>query len=141
MRDYTCLSALEMAELVRLREVSPVDLVEEHLARIEKLNPRLNAFVQVDGERARRDARAAEWAVKNGAGLGPLNGVPLGIKSSIDVAGLRCEAGSKLRNGYVALQDAPLVARLRAAGAIVLGVTNTPDAAVSLTASGILLSS
>jgi Asp-tRNA(Asn)/Glu-tRNA(Gln) amidotransferase A subunit family amidase len=127
MGDVTRLSALAMAELVRRREVSPVELVDAHLARIEQLNPKLNAFVHVDVERARRDARAAEWAVKHGAGLGRLNGVPISVKSSIDVAGLRCEAGTKLRSGYIAPGDAPLVARLRAAGAIVLGVTNTPE--------------
>ncbi len=76
-------------------------------------------------------ARAAEKAVLRGDGLGhdlgPLHGVPLSIKSAIDVAGHRCEAGSRLRAGYVAAEDAPLVARLRAAGAVILGVTNTPE--------------
>jgi Asp-tRNA(Asn)/Glu-tRNA(Gln) amidotransferase A subunit family amidase len=127
MGDLTRLSALAMADVVRRREASPVDLVEAHLKQIEKLNPKLNAFVHVDTERVLRDARAAEWAVKQGAGQGPLNGVPISIKSSIDVAGLRCEAGSKLRAGYIPREDAPLVTRLRAAGAIVLGVTNTPE--------------
>jgi Asp-tRNA(Asn)/Glu-tRNA(Gln) amidotransferase A subunit family amidase len=116
-----------MAELVRCQEISPVELVEAHLHRIEQLNPKLNAFVQVDAERARREARAAEWAVKHNAGLGPLNGVPVSIKGSIDVAGLRCEAGTRLRAGHLACKDAPLVSRLRAAGAIVLGVTNSPE--------------
>jgi len=127
MGDVTRLSALAMAELVRRREISPIALIEAHLARIEKLNPKLNAFVQVDQERARRDARAAEWAVQQGAGLGALNGVPISIKSSIDVAGFRCEAGTNLRKGYVPNRDATLVSRLRAAGAIVLGVTNCPE--------------
>jgi Asp-tRNA(Asn)/Glu-tRNA(Gln) amidotransferase A subunit family amidase len=125
--DLTSLSALAMADAVRAQQISPVELLEAHLARIEKLNPTLNAFVQVDAERARRDAKSAELAVRNTRSLGPLHGVPVSIKSSIDVAGLRCEAGTKLRAGYVAQQDAPLVARLRAAGAIVLGVTNTPE--------------
>lgn len=125
--DLTSLSALGMAAAVRSKEISPVELVEAHLARIEKLNPGLNAFVQLDAERARREAKSAERAVKNSPSLGPLHGVPISIKSSIDVAGLRCEAGTKLRAGYVAQQDAPLVARLRAAGAIILGVTNTPE--------------
>lgn len=125
--DLTSLSALGMAAAVRCKEISPVELVEAHLARIEKLNPALNAFVQLDAERARREAKSAELAVKNAPSLGPLHGVPISIKSSIDVAGLRCEAGTKLRAGYVAQQDAPLVARLRAAGAIILGVTNTPE--------------
>jgi Asp-tRNA(Asn)/Glu-tRNA(Gln) amidotransferase A subunit family amidase len=127
MSELTFLSAVSMAEQIRRKKLSPVEVVEAHLARIEQLNPKLNAFVQVDGERACRAAQVAESAVTRGEKLGPLHGVPISIKSSIDVAGLRCEAGTKLRAGYVASQDAPLVARLRAAGAIVLGVTNTPE--------------
>ena len=107
--------------------MSPVELVEAHLARIEKLNPKLNAFVQVDVEGARRQARATEDAVVRGEKLGPLHGVPVSIKSSIEIKGLRCEAGTKLRAGFVATQDAPLVSRLRKAGAIILGTTNTPE--------------
>ena len=91
------------------------------------MNPKLNAFVQVDAEGARRQAQAAEAAVRNGEKLGPLHGVPLSIKSSIEVAGLRWEAGSKLRRDLVATRDAPLVSRLRQAGAIILGVTNSPE--------------
>lgn len=116
-----------MAEQIRKQELSPVELVEAHLARIEKLNPKLNAFVQVDAEGARRQARAAEEAVTRHEKLGPLHGVPISIKSSIEVRGLRCEAGTKLRAGFVAAQDAPLVTRLRQAGAIILGTTNTPE--------------
>lgn len=127
MSELTFLSAVSMAEQVRHKKLSPVELVEAHLSRIELLNPKLNAFVQVDRELARRAAQLAESALMRGEELGPLHGVPISIKSSIDVAGLRCEAGTQLRAGYVASQDAPLVARLRAAGAIVLGVTNTPE--------------
>jgi len=83
--------------------------------------------VQVDAEGARGAARAAEDAALRGEELGPLHGVPISIKSSIEVAGLRCEAGSKLRAGFVASHDAPLVSRLRKAGAIILGNTNTPE--------------
>ena len=127
MREMNFLSAAAMAEQVRQKEISPVELTEAHLARIEQLNPKLNAFVQVDVEGARRQAHAAEAAVMSSKNLGPLHGVPLSIKSSIDVARMRCEAGTKLRAGHVATQDAPLVSRLRAAGAIILGVTNTPE--------------
>jgi Asp-tRNA(Asn)/Glu-tRNA(Gln) amidotransferase A subunit family amidase len=116
-----------MAEQIRKKQLSPIELVDAHLARIENLNPRLNAFVQVDAEGARSQARAAEDAVLRGEKLGPLHGVPLSIKSSIGVAGLRREAGSKLRAGLVASHDAPLVSRLRKAGAIILGNTNTPE--------------
>ena len=127
MSELTFLSAAAMAEQIRRRKISPVELVDAHLAKIEKLNPVLNAFVQVDAERAREAARRAESAVTSSAALGPLHGVPISIKSSISVDGLRCEAGTRLRAGFVARQDAPLVTRLKRAGAIVLGSTNTPE--------------
>lgn len=127
MHELNFLSAVSMADLIRKRKLSPVELVEAHLSRIEELNPRLKAFVHVDAESVRRQAKAAESAVANGDHLGPLHGVPLSIKSSLEVAELRCESGSKLRAGMVAAQDAPLVRRLREAGAIILGVTNTPE--------------
>ncbi len=127
MSALNVLSAVAMAEQIREKKLSPVELVEAHLARIEQLNPKLNAFVQVDADGARRQARAAETAATRGEKVGPLHGVPLSVKSSVEVAGLRCEAGTKLRAGYVASQDAPLVSRLRAAGAIILGVTNCPE--------------
>ena|SRR5438105_4000504 len=128
MPDLTFLSATSMAEQIRQKKLSPVELVEAHLAKIARLNPQLNAFVQVDADTALRQARVAEHSVTQGQSLGPLHGVPLSIKSSIDVGGgLRCEAGTKLRAGCVPSPDAPLVARLRKAGAIILGVTNTPE--------------
>src|SRR4029077_7051636 len=127
MPELTFLSAVSMAEQVRQKKLSPVELVEAHLTRIEELNPKLNAFVHLDVEGARRQARVAEVAVCNGEELGVLHGVPLSIKSSMQVKGLRWEAGTKLRAGIVAERDAPLVARLRQAGAIILGVTNAPE--------------
>jgi Asp-tRNA(Asn)/Glu-tRNA(Gln) amidotransferase A subunit family amidase len=116
-----------MAQQIRERKISPVELVAAHLAQIERLNPRLTAFVQVDADRARQSAEHAERAVIQGKPLGPLHGVPISIKSSIAVAGLRCESGTRLRAGFVADQDAPLVTRLKNVGAIVLGATNTPE--------------
>jgi len=127
MGELTYLSAVSMAEQIRRGELSPVELLEAHLARIDELNPRLNAFVQVDVEPARREARLADAAVRNREKLGPLHGVPLSIKSSLQVAGLPWESGTKLRAGTVAERDAPLVTRLRQAGAIILGVTNAPE--------------
>ena len=127
MSDLTFLSAVEMARQVREKKISPVELAEAHLAKIERLNPKLNAFVHVNAERVRRTARFAEEAVGAGKELGPLHGVPISVKSSLDVAGMRCEAGTRLRENYVAEHDAPLVARLRNAGAVILGVTNTPE--------------
>jgi amidase len=127
MSDLVFLSATLMAERIRKKKLSPVEMVDAHLRQIERLNPKLNAFVQVDAERARRAAQDAEIAVMHGKILGPLHGVPISIKSSLAVAGILCESGTRLRAGFVPAQDAPLVARLRAAGAIVLGVTNTPE--------------
>jgi Asp-tRNA(Asn)/Glu-tRNA(Gln) amidotransferase A subunit family amidase len=127
MNNLIFLPAVTLAQKIRNKNISPVELVEAHLAQIARLNPKLNAFVQVDAEAARRTARYAETAVMQGEKLGPLHGVPISIKSSISVAGIRCESGTRLRAGLVAAQDAPLVARLKSAGAIVLGVTNTPE--------------
>ena len=127
LAELTFLPAASMADRIREKQLSPVELVEAHLARIEKLNPRLNAFVEIDAEGARQVAQRAEAALRANEPLGPLHGVPISIKSSIDVKGLHCEAGTKLRAGFVASQDAPLVKRLREAGAVILGNTNTPE--------------
>jgi amidase len=127
MPGLNFLSAVSMAERISRKQLSPIELVECHLLRIQELNAKLNAFVQVDSEGARRQAQKADEAVRNGETLGSLHGVPISIKASIEVAGLRCESGSKLRQGLVASHDAPLVSRLRRAGAIILGVTNSPE--------------
>jgi Asp-tRNA(Asn)/Glu-tRNA(Gln) amidotransferase A subunit family amidase len=127
MDELTFLPAVSMAEQIRRKAISALELIEAHLAKIARLNPQLNAFTQVDDERAIAHARVAEGAVMRGETLCPLHGVPISIKSSIDVHGLPCEVGTRLRAGWVASADAPLVARLKSAGAIVLGVTNTPE--------------
>ena len=127
MSDLTRLSAAEMADRIRRKLISPVELIRAHFERIHDLNRRLNAFVALDEERANIQAQLAESAVMREEPLGALHGVPISIKSSIDVEGLCCEAGTLLRKGNIAAVDAPLVSRLRAAGAIVLGVTNTPE--------------
>ena len=105
MTDLTFLPAVFMAEQVRKKKISPAELIEAHLAQIEKLNPRLNAFAQVDAERARRAALDAESEVMHGETLGPLQGVPVSIKSALAVAGMRCESGTRLRAGFVPAQD------------------------------------
>ncbi|MGA3087627.1 MAG: amidase [Terriglobales bacterium] len=121
------LSAGELAAQIRRRAISPVEAARAHLDRIERLNPRLNAFVDCQPEAVLAQAREADNAIERGDELGPLHGVPVSIKSSIAVALHRWEAGSRLRAGHIARQDAPLVRRLRAAGAVILGVTNTPE--------------
>ena len=100
MNDLTFIPAVSMAEQIRKKKISPVELVDAHLAQIERLNPKLNAFVQVDAERARQSAKDAESSVMNHEPLRPLHGVPISIKSSMSVAGLRCEAGTRLRAGF-----------------------------------------
>jgi amidase len=127
MPGLNFLSAVSMAERISRKQLSSIELVQSHLSRIKELNTRLNAFVQVDADGAGRQAQHADEAVRNGEELGPLHGVPISIKGSIEVAGLRCESGSKLRQGLIATRDAPLVSRLRRAGAIILGVTNSPE--------------
>src|SRR6266581_4252399 len=117
----------EITQEIRSKNVSPVEIVELHLKRIEELQPKLNAFVHLDGEGARQQARTAGNLVLRGAQLGSLHGVPLSIKSCLDVAGWPCPAGSLLRKDFAPKQDAPLVSRLKAAGAILLGNTNTPE--------------
>jgi Asp-tRNA(Asn)/Glu-tRNA(Gln) amidotransferase A subunit family amidase len=127
LTDITLLPAVTLADQVRKKEISPVELAEAHLEKISSLNPKLNAFVQVVPERVRDAARHAEAAVIGAHPLGRLHGVPVSIKSSVEVSGMKCESGTRLRAGTIAAQDAPLVARLRQAGAVILGVTNTPE--------------
>jgi len=117
----------EIVAGIRRKSFSPVEVVEAHLERVAEVQPKVNAFVYLDAEGARMQARAAEAAVMRGDRLGPLHGIPLTIKSCMDVAGWPAAAGALLRKDYVAQGDAPLVARLRAAGAILLGNTNTPE--------------
>src|SRR3984893_13701799 len=117
----------EAARKIRSKEISPREIVDAHLERIEKLQPKLNAFVHVDPDGARRQARASEVAILSGNAVGAMHGVPISIKSCIDVAGWPCPAGSRLRADYVASEDAGLVSRLRAAGAILIGNTNVPE--------------
>ena len=113
--------------MVRERAISPVELVEAHLRQIETHNPRLNAFVTVRAEEALAAARHAETAVQRGEVLGLLHGVPITVKDSFDMAGLPTLCGSRFRSGHRAAADATAVARLRGAGAIILGKTNTPE--------------
>jgi Asp-tRNA(Asn)/Glu-tRNA(Gln) amidotransferase A subunit family amidase len=127
MNSFPYGTIAEITREIHSKNVSTVEIVELHLKRIETLQPKLNAFVHINAEIAREQARAAECAVTHGAHLGLLHGVPLSIKSCIDVAGWPCPAGSLLRKEYIPKQDAPLVSRLRAAGAILLGNTNTPE--------------
>jgi Asp-tRNA(Asn)/Glu-tRNA(Gln) amidotransferase A subunit family amidase len=125
----TRMPANELAGRIRVREVSPVEAVEAYLRRIESVNPALNAVVTLAPDVLER-ARASEAAVARGEALGGLHGVPLTVKDTIDVRGLRTTCGARVRAEYAAEEDAPAVARLRAAGAVILGKTNCPEFAL-----------
>jgi aspartyl-tRNA(Asn)/glutamyl-tRNA(Gln) amidotransferase subunit A len=119
--------ATELARDIAAKRLSPVEAVEAFLARIEGLNPRLGAYCTLTADEARAAARRAEAAVMRDELLGPLHGVPVSIKDLIVTKGIRTTRGSKLFEGAVPEQDAPTVERLKAAGAIILGKTNTPE--------------
>ncbi|MCP5270022.1 MAG: amidase [Burkholderiaceae bacterium] len=125
--DLPELGALALRDLIARRAVSPVELLDACIARIEALNPAINAITATDYDRARDTARAAEAAAQRGDALGPLHGLPLGVKDLQDTAGLLSTSGNIGRRGHVPAQDNALVARLRAAGAIVTAKTNVPD--------------
>ncbi|MCI1013695.1 amidase [Herbaspirillum sp. C7C2] len=120
-------SAVELRRLIGSRQLSPVELLEACIARIETINPHINAVTATCFERARVEARAAEQAVMDGLPLGLLHGLPIGIKDLEETAGLLTTYGSPLYRGNVPERDNALVARLRAAGAIVAGKTNVPE--------------
>lgn len=121
------LSAVELASLIRTRQVSPVEVMRATLARIERLNPALNAFVTLQAEEALCSAAKAEDALMRGECIGPLFGLPLHVKDNLFVAGSRTTFGSKLLETNVTSEDCPAVERLRKAGMIVIGRTNTPE--------------
>ena len=120
-------SARELARLIASRAVSPVEVLDAYLKAIEALNPQLNAVVTLAAEQARDAARRAEDAVMQGVALGPLHGVPIGVKDITPTAGIRTTYASLLYKDYVPAEDAEAVRRLKAAGAIVLAKTNTPE--------------
>lgn len=117
-------SAVEQLKMLRVGEVSIVDLAEAHIAQIERLNSQINAFADFDAARVRAQARALE-APKVRRGL--LHGLPVTVKSSVATAGHKCEIGSSLNEGDIPTDDAVVVARLRAAGVLILGTTNCPE--------------
>jgi Asp-tRNA(Asn)/Glu-tRNA(Gln) amidotransferase A subunit family amidase len=125
-QDLCWTSAADLALAIARRKVSPVEVVDAVLARIEKLS-HLNIYVTLDAENARAAARAAErHAMKKGAKLGPLHGVPFGVKDLVITKGVRTTFGTPLYRDNVPTEDAPSVARMKAAGAILIGKTNTP---------------
>jgi len=127
MSELWQLSTIELGRLVQAGTISPRESIAAALARIDTVNPAVNAFVHVCAERALEEAGKQEKVLSAGEKVGPLAGVPLGVKDLEDVAGLPTSFGSLPFREYVAQQDSVQVARLRAAGAIVVGKTNTPE--------------
>ena len=127
MDDLTAASATALARAIRDNEVSSVEVIDAHLCRIEAVNQAINAVVQLAADRARAEARAADAALARGDAVGPFHGVPVTIKDSFDTTGIVSTWGTTGRADFVPDRDAAVVARLRAAGAIVLGKTNTPE--------------
>ncbi len=127
MDDFLFGSATALVRAIRTKEVSAAEAVTAHLARIEAVNPALNAVVQLAPERALHEAEEADRALARGADLGALHGLPITIKDSLDTEGIVTTWGTTGRRDFVPEEDAPVVARLRRAGAILLGKTNTPE--------------
>ena len=133
MNELIAKSLADIAELIRGRKVSPVEVVEAHLAQISILNPRLNAIVTVAPDVLTR-AKMAEEALVRGEAVGRLHGVPITVKDTIETAGIRTTSGSAIRVDFVPEKDAPAVARLKAEGAIILGKTNAAEMAMDYNA-------
>jgi amidase len=129
INPITLSSASELAAAIRARKLSSKEVVEAHLERISAVNPKLNAVVQFTADTARKEATEADAALARGEIKGPLHGVPMTIKDTLETEGVICTGGTKGRANYVPKADATAVARLRAAGAIFLGKTNVPELA------------
>jgi len=126
MNELVFKTAVRQLELLRSGEVSVLEIAEAHIDQIERLNPELNAFADFDADRVRTRARQHD-AFRGQRGRRPLFGLPVTVKSSIATRGLKCEIGSLLHDGEIPREDAAVVARLRAAGALILGTTNCPE--------------
>jgi aspartyl-tRNA(Asn)/glutamyl-tRNA(Gln) amidotransferase subunit A len=133
-KELPWLTLEQAAEMVRRKQVSPVELTQACLARIEKLNPSLNAFITVTAEQALSQARVLEKEMQAGRPRGPLHGIPIALKDLIDTAGIRTTAGSEHYAGRVPSEDAEVVRRLKAAGAVLLGKLNMDEFAYNFTA-------
>ncbi|MGZ3647024.1 MAG: amidase [Ktedonobacteraceae bacterium] len=127
MDELIYASAASLARAIREKQVSSLEAVEAFLHRIEAVNPQLNAVVQLNAEPALTQAKQADLALARGEIIGLLHGVPITVKDSFDTEGIISTAGTKGRTSYIPQQDATAVARMRSAGAILLGKTNLPE--------------
>ena len=125
--DICFLSATEMADLIRRKKLSARETLDAHLKQIERVNPKVNAIVTLVTEQAIENARKADEAQARGATLGPLHGLPIAHKDLVETAGIRTTFGSRIFKDYVPVHDAILVERIKNAGAICVGKTNTPE--------------
>jgi aspartyl-tRNA(Asn)/glutamyl-tRNA(Gln) amidotransferase subunit A len=125
--DICFMPATDLVAAFVAKKLSPVEVMDAVIARIERLNPIINAFCTLTLEEARQKAKAAEAAIMRGDRLGPLHGVPVSIKDLVITKGVRTMRGSKIYENYIPDEDAPVVERLRDAGAIMLGKTTTPE--------------
>jgi len=133
MKNLHYLSLHEVADLIRTQEVSPVQVVEECLARIEKLNRQTNAFITVLANEAQEQARQAEAEILAGKYRGPLHGIPVAFKDLYDTAGIKTTAGFEHFKNRIPQKDAAVVTKLREAGAIIVGKTNMHELAMGTT--------
>ena len=125
--ELVYLDATELAARIQKKQLSAREVMAAHLAHIERVNPRVNAIVTLAGERAMADAARADEVLARGGPVGPLHGLPIAHKDLVDTAGIRTTRGSPFYRHYVPSDDAPIVSRIRQAGAITLGKTNTPE--------------
>ena len=134
--ELTTLTLQDASEQLRSQRLSPVDLTHACLARIERLNPFLNAFITVSAESALASARTAEAEIQRGHCRGPLHGIPIALKDLFDTADVRTTAASAIFMDRVPKQDAEVVKKLKAAGAVLLGKTNMQEFAYGATSAG-----
>jgi aspartyl-tRNA(Asn)/glutamyl-tRNA(Gln) amidotransferase subunit A len=131
--DISNLTIKHLSKLIASREISCLEVVDATIERIEKLNPKLNAFITVLDEPARREAKHADWLIKQGKYLGPLHGIPISFKDLIYIKGVRSTSGSKILADFVPDYDSTVTRKLRRAGAIIVGTNNTHEFACGIT--------
>lgn len=133
MKNISELSILQIASLIKEKDISPVEITKNLLDKIEKVNKTNNAFITICKETALREAKVAENEIMNGNYKGPLHGVPLSIKDNISVKDTRCTSGSLINQDYISENDAPVIKHLRSNGAIIIGKTNLDEFANDVT--------
>ena len=132
-KDIPFLTATELSEQIKSKEVSPVEAVEAYLERVEALNPKLNSYITVCADEAMEEARRAESAIAQGDYIGPMHGIPVAVKDQWWTKGVRTTAGSNILRDFVPKEDATVMVKLKEAGAILLGTTNLTEFAMAYT--------